>query len=121
MDKKSARIRRATRARRKLQELGATRLVVHRTPRHIYAQVIAPNGSEVLVAASTVEKAIAEQLKYTVTKTLQQLWVKLSLNALWKKASKMFPLTVPGSNIMVVSRHWQMLPVKLAFSSKVEV
>ena len=67
MDKKSARIRRATRARRKLQELGATRLVV-RTPRHIYAQVIAPNGSEVLVAASTVEKAIAEQLKYTGNK-----------------------------------------------------
>lgn len=67
MDKKSARIRRATRARRKLQELGATRLVVHRTPRHIYAQVIAPNGSEVLVAASTVE-AIAEQLKYTGNK-----------------------------------------------------
>ena len=66
MDKKSARIRRATRARRKLQELGATRLVVHRTPRHIYAQVIAPNGSEVLVAASTVEKA--EQLKYTGNK-----------------------------------------------------
>ncbi len=32
MDKKSARIRRATRARRKLQELGATRLVVHRSP-----------------------------------------------------------------------------------------
>lgn len=31
MDKKAARIRRATRARRKLQELGATRLVVHRT------------------------------------------------------------------------------------------
>lgn len=69
MDKKSARIRRATRARRKLQELGATRLVVHRTPRHIYAQVIAPNESlEVLVAASTVEKAIAEQLKYTGNK-----------------------------------------------------
>ncbi|WP_394571036.1 50S ribosomal protein L18 [Citrobacter amalonaticus] len=67
MDKKSARIRRATRARRKLKELGATRLVVHRTPRHIYAQVIAPNGSEVL-AASTVEKAIAEQLKYTGNK-----------------------------------------------------
>lgn len=40
MDKKSARIRRATRARRKLRELGATRPVVHRTPRHIYAQVI---------------------------------------------------------------------------------
>lgn len=65
MDKKAARIRRATKARRKMLELGATRLVVHRTPRHIYAQVIAPNGSEVLASASTVEKAIAEQVKYT--------------------------------------------------------
>ncbi len=68
MDKKAARIRRAIRARRKLQELGATRLVVHRTPRHIYAQVIAPNGSETLVAASTTEKAIIEQLKNTGNK-----------------------------------------------------
>ena len=65
MDKKAARLRRATKARKKMQELGATRLVVHRTPRHIYAQVIAPNGSEVLAAASTVEKVIAEQVKYT--------------------------------------------------------
>lgn len=68
MDKKAARIRRATRARRKLQELGATRLVVHRTPRHIYAQIIAPGGSGVLVAVSTLEKVIAEQLKYTGNK-----------------------------------------------------
>ena len=65
MDKKAARLRRATKARKKMQELGATRLVVHRTPRHIYAQVIAACGSEVLAAASTVEKAIAEQVKYT--------------------------------------------------------
>jgi len=65
MDKKAARLRRATRARKKMQELGATRLVVHRTPRHIYAQVIAANGSEVLASASTVEKAIAEHVKYT--------------------------------------------------------
>ena len=65
MDKKAARLRRATKARKKMQELGATRLVVHRTPRHIYAQVIAPNGSEVLASASTEEKAIAEQVKYT--------------------------------------------------------
>ena len=63
MDKKAARLRRATRARKKMQELGATRLVVHRTPRHIYAQVIAANGSEVLASASTVEKAISEALK----------------------------------------------------------
>lgn len=68
MDKKLARIRRATRARHILREKGATRLVVHRTPRHIYAQVIAPNGSEVLAAASTVEKVISEQVQYTGNK-----------------------------------------------------
>lgn len=68
MDKKIARIRRATRARRKIAELGATRLVVHRTPRHVYAQVIAANGSEVIAAASTVEKAIREQVKGTGNK-----------------------------------------------------
>ena len=65
MDKKAARIRRATKARRKMLELGATRLVVHRTPRHIYAQIIAASGSEVLASASTVETAISEQVKYT--------------------------------------------------------
>lgn len=65
MDKKSARLRRATRPRKKMQELGANRLVVHRTPRHIYAQLIAANGSEVLAAASTVEKAVRDQLKST--------------------------------------------------------
>lgn len=68
MDKKSARIRRAARARHMMREQGVTRLVIHRTPRHIYAQVIAPNGSEVLATASTVEKAIREQVKYTGNK-----------------------------------------------------
>ncbi|MBQ1782205.1 MAG: 50S ribosomal protein L18 [Gammaproteobacteria bacterium] len=65
MDKKTARLRRATRARKKIQELGATRLVVYRTPRHIYAQVIAAGGAEVLVAASTVEKTLRDGLGYT--------------------------------------------------------
>ena len=65
MDKRAARLRRATRARKKIQELGATRLVVHRTPRHIYAQLVASNGSEVLAAASTTEKAIAEGVAKT--------------------------------------------------------
>ena len=55
MDKKSARLRRATRARKKISELAAHRLVINRTPRHIYAQLIAPCGSQVLAAASTVE------------------------------------------------------------------
>jgi len=63
MDKKTARIRRAKRARTKISELAVHRLTIHRTPRHIYAQVIAPNGAEVVVAASTVEKAVAADIE----------------------------------------------------------
>ena len=32
------------------------RLCVFRSPRHIYAQIIAPDGNEILASASTVEK-----------------------------------------------------------------
>lgn len=55
-DKKVTRLRRARRGRMKMRELGATRLSVHRTPRHIYAQVISPAGDQVLATASTLEK-----------------------------------------------------------------
>lgn len=54
--KKVSRIRRAKKTRFKLKSLGETRLTIHRTPRHIYAQVIAPEGDKVLASASTVEK-----------------------------------------------------------------
>jgi large subunit ribosomal protein L18 len=55
-DKKQSRLRRARRARAKISELGATRLCVNRTPRHIYAQVIAADGGKVVATASTLEK-----------------------------------------------------------------
>ncbi|RYV03020.1 50S ribosomal protein L18 [Shewanella sp. OPT22] len=64
MDKKTSRLRRATRARKKILELGVNRLVIHRTPRHIYAQVI-DSEANVLVSASTVEKAVKEAVKST--------------------------------------------------------
>ncbi len=54
--KKQSRLRRARRARAKMSELGATRLCVNRTPRHIYAQVIAADGAKVLATASTLDK-----------------------------------------------------------------
>ena len=57
-DKKASRIRRAKRGRMKMRELGAVRLSVHRTPRHMYAQVISPDGDKVLAAASTLDKEL---------------------------------------------------------------
>lgn len=58
--KKQSRIRRSRRARLKMRELGAVRLCVNRTPRHIYAQLISADGAQVLASASTVEKALRE-------------------------------------------------------------
>ncbi|TNE76648.1 MAG: 50S ribosomal protein L18 [Gammaproteobacteria bacterium] len=57
-DKKQSRLRRARRARCKIRELGANRLCVNRTPRHIYAQVISADGGRVLASASTLDKSL---------------------------------------------------------------
>ena len=65
MDKKKVRIRRARKTRSKIRELGVSRLCVHRTPRHIYAQVIAANGSEVLASASTLDASVKSDVKNT--------------------------------------------------------
>ena len=62
---KERRQRRAIKGRLHIRELGAPRLTVHRTPRHIYAQVFDPSGAKVLVAASTVQEALAKDLKGT--------------------------------------------------------
>lgn len=64
MNKRSVRLRRARRTRAKIRELGVTRLCVHKTPRHIYAQIIAPNGSRVLASASSLEKEFKQTSSY---------------------------------------------------------
>jgi len=65
LDKKQSRLRRARRTRAKISELAVHRLSVHRTPRHIYAQIIAPDGASVLASASTLQKELREKLKGT--------------------------------------------------------
>lgn len=56
--------RRALHTRRKIIENQIERLCVHRTPRHIYAQIIEKTGSKVLAAASTVEADVRGQIKH---------------------------------------------------------
>lgn len=60
MTKKVSRQRRAKRPRMKMRQLGAIRLCVFRSLKHVYAQLImgAPQGDQVLVCASTVEKEV---------------------------------------------------------------
>ena len=63
--KSESRTRRARRTRAHIKMLGKHRLCIHRTPRHIYAQVIAPNGHEVIASAATVQAEIRKEVKYT--------------------------------------------------------
>lgn len=65
MNKKNARIRRAQRTRARIRQNGDNRLCVHKTPRHMYAQIIAPDGSQVVASASTLDKEIRCKVKYT--------------------------------------------------------
>ncbi len=63
LDKKQNRLRRARKVRAKISELGVNRLSVHRTPQHIYAQVIAPDGGTILASASTLETEVRKGVK----------------------------------------------------------
>jgi len=57
------RLRRARKTRAKIAELKVTRLSVHRTNTHIYAQIIAETGDKVIVSASTVEADVRKNVK----------------------------------------------------------
>jgi large subunit ribosomal protein L18 len=68
MEKKETRQRRARRTRIRIALVGMPRLCVHRTPRHIYAQIIAPEGNRVLTSASTLSKDLRGSLTGTGNK-----------------------------------------------------
>ena len=68
MNKIDARIKRVRRIRARLKQ-NIARLTVHRTPMHIYAQVIKQKQgqSTVIACASTVDKEVKAMLKGTKT------------------------------------------------------
>jgi large subunit ribosomal protein L18 len=75
IDKNSERIKRHKRIRNKISgSAERPRLSVFRSSKHIYAQLIDDVAGVTLVAASTVEKAIAEAVK-DMTKSEQAKYV----------------------------------------------
>jgi large subunit ribosomal protein L18 len=60
-EKRLGRIRRSKQTRRKIAELRAVRLLVHRSNTHIYAQVIDAD-SRVVTSASTLEPEVRKQV-----------------------------------------------------------
>ncbi|HTT02495.1 MAG TPA: 50S ribosomal protein L18 [Steroidobacteraceae bacterium] len=65
MTKKGRRQRRSVKTRARIRAQGVARLSVHRTPRHIYAQLTDPTGATVIAAASTVQEQVRQGLKTT--------------------------------------------------------
>ena len=65
MDKKQSRLRRARRTRAHIKTMGVTRLCVYKTPRHMYAQIISPEGNTVITSASTLESDLRKDVKST--------------------------------------------------------
>ncbi len=58
-------MRRAQRTRARIKLKGMNRLCVYKTPTHVYAQIIAANGSGVLTSASTLDKEVKKKIKYS--------------------------------------------------------
>ncbi|MGH8548254.1 MAG: 50S ribosomal protein L18 [Methylococcales bacterium] len=65
MGKNVNRLRRAAKTRVRISKTETMRLTVHRTPRHIYAQINSEDGSRTLVSASTVQASIREAVGNT--------------------------------------------------------
>jgi large subunit ribosomal protein L18 len=65
MDKKQTRLKRAIKLRSKIKKIGATRLSIHKSGQHIYAQVISNDGRNTLASASSTQADIKASLKNT--------------------------------------------------------
>lgn len=65
MEKKLSRLKRALRQRSKIKQLGVNRLTVHKTPKHIYAQVLSADGKSTIASAATTQSDVKSSLKST--------------------------------------------------------
>lgn len=64
--KKISRIRRSRLFRAKNRRLNTPRLCVHKTARHMYAQIIVADISDkIMVSASTLTESVSKSVKYT--------------------------------------------------------
>ena len=63
--KKVNRLRRGKSTRMNIRRLNVISLLINKTSKHIYAQLIDVKGSRVITEASTVQRDISNTLKYT--------------------------------------------------------
>ncbi|WP_367671521.1 50S ribosomal protein L18 [Buchnera aphidicola] len=86
--KNKIRKKRSLKIRFKLKSLKSVRLVIHRTSRHMYAQVISSDNYSIIAVASTLEKKINCNLNYTGNKKAAQFVGKIIAERALKKGVK---------------------------------
>ena len=112
LDKKRTRLRRARKTRARIKDLTVNRLSVHRTPRHIYAQIIAPDGASVVASASTLEKDVRKGTKSTGNaEAAAVVGARIAEKA---KAAGIDTVAFDRSGFVTTaaSRRWPMLPAR---------
>ena len=113
MSKKTDRLRRAKKTRERIKRTGADRLCVHKTPRHVYAQVISSNTSQVLASASSLDKEVRSHIKYSGNMEAATIVGGILAERAKKQVLKKLLLIVQDLNSMVVFRHLLMRHVKM--------
>ncbi|BAP58359.1 50S ribosomal protein L18 [Candidatus Tachikawaea gelatinosa] len=68
LKKKIARLRRSNKTKHRIKKLKIHRLLVHRSSRHIYAQIFNIDNDQVLASASSLEKKYMNEIKKTGNK-----------------------------------------------------
>ena len=111
-------IKRAQRVRTAIRRNagGRPRLSVHRSGRHIYAQVIVDGEGRTVAAASTLEKEARAKTGATVAP--RRRWAAGSPSAPRPPASPGWCSIAAASCSMAASRRWPMPPVKADWSSR---
>ena len=112
MKKKLARIRRSKSTRARIEHSELPRLMVHRTNLHIYASVISPDKSKILVSVSTLDSHMRDKLTGKPgrggNKEAASLVGEMVGKKLRKKALKKLHLIGLDLCSMVGSKHWPM-------------
>lgn len=65
LDKHTTRLRRARKTRMRIRANEIVRMCIHRTPKHMYAQITSSDGATILASASTLDKTLRKKLKST--------------------------------------------------------
>ena len=82
MNKNQSRLRRAKRTRMNFKFQSLPRLTVFKSSKHLYAQVIEPDGNKVITSASSHDKSISE--KTSNLKTAEKIGQLIAERALEK-------------------------------------